>query len=81
LFIGGKMCDCYQAPCEVCGKPLPIHIADFCTDRENVKVWCHEDIDKSNAGSTIHWYGEEDNQISMAILVLDKDAYGIYPNA
>lgn len=34
------MCDCYEHPCEMCGCEISIHIADFCTDRENVHPYC-----------------------------------------
>lgn len=34
------MCDCYTAKCEGCGCEMEIHIADFCTARENVHPYC-----------------------------------------
>lgn len=36
------MCDCYTTKCETCGCSISIHIADFCTDRENVHPYCPE---------------------------------------
>ena len=34
------MCDCYSGKCEKCGCKMEIHIADFCTPRENVHPYC-----------------------------------------
>ena len=34
------MCDCYEQKCEYCNVMIPVHITDFCTPRENVKVFC-----------------------------------------
>jgi len=34
------MCDCYSVKCENCDNKIAIHIADFCTQRENIKVYC-----------------------------------------
>lgn len=38
------MCDCYMASCAVCGEPLPVHLADFDTGREEVALFCGEHI-------------------------------------
>ena len=35
------MCDCYTAKCEMCGCDIQMHIADYCTERENVHPYCH----------------------------------------
>lgn len=36
------MCDCYEQKCSEkgCNIIIPIHIADFCTPRENIKAYC-----------------------------------------
>lgn len=34
------MCDCYSGKCENCGCRMEIHIADYCTPRENVHPYC-----------------------------------------
>ncbi len=34
------MCDCYEDKCKGCGKSVRIHIGDFSTGRNNVRVWC-----------------------------------------
>jgi len=34
------MCDCYMAKCANCDCEIPLHIADFCTPRENVIPYC-----------------------------------------
>lgn len=40
------MCDCYEAKCEKCERLIPVHIEDFCTPRDNVKVFCQHHIPK-----------------------------------
>lgn len=35
-----KMCDTYEDRCKGCGIKIPIHIGDFSTGRNNVRVWC-----------------------------------------
>jgi hypothetical protein len=44
-----KMCDCYEAKCsgEGCNIIIPIHIADFCTPRENIKAYCKKHVTKN----------------------------------
>lgn len=39
------MCDCYGQKCKFCKNKLSIHIADYCTSRENVAVICPDCID------------------------------------
>ena len=34
------MCDCYGHKCETCDNLISMHIADWCTIRENVHVFC-----------------------------------------
>lgn len=34
------MCDCYEQKCEACDEMILVHIADFCTPRENLQVFC-----------------------------------------
>lgn len=34
------MCDCYCPKCLFCDNKVSIHIADFCTPRENVDIIC-----------------------------------------
>ena len=42
------MCDCYNHKCETedCEKTISMHIGDFCTDRENVHVYCDKCSEK-----------------------------------
>jgi len=35
------MCDCYIAQCDICQCDVSIHIGDWSTERENLKVYCH----------------------------------------
>jgi hypothetical protein len=34
------MCDCYAHKCLFCENKISIHIADYCTKRENIAVIC-----------------------------------------
>lgn len=45
-----KMCDCYTDKCINCEREIQIHIADYCTPRENVRVYCPKCIDKLRTG-------------------------------
>lgn len=38
------MCDCYEQKCEQCNEIIPVHIADFCTPRENLQVFCEKHL-------------------------------------
>lgn len=42
------MCDCYEAKCEIkdCEEKIPIHIADFNFDREEIQVFCNKHLPK-----------------------------------
>lgn len=42
------MCDICGIPCKVCGKMLPVHIADFCVERNTFDVFCEEHIPAEN---------------------------------
>jgi hypothetical protein len=45
------MCDCYEHGCEICKKPLPIHIGDFIVDRKDIEVYCGLHIPKHFHGA------------------------------
>ena len=34
------MCDCYWQKCKCCETHLPVHISDFCMEREGISVFC-----------------------------------------
>ncbi|MEM2293190.1 MAG: hypothetical protein QXX41_07940 [Nitrososphaerota archaeon] len=36
------MCDCYDEPCKICGKHIPMHLGDFKTDRFEIMAICSE---------------------------------------
>lgn len=43
------MCDCYYKSCEVCKKKfIPVHIADFCMSRDEVRIYCKRHIPKKD---------------------------------
>ena len=35
------MCDCYVAKCTMCSCSIAIHIADYCTSRDEVHPYCN----------------------------------------
>ena len=89
------MCDCYMHPCEFCGRKISLHIADYCTDRENIKVFCSKCAEKAKTfnkvinapiiiNETIECNDEENygGKIGEVVLIVcyDKDAYGIHLN-
>lgn len=39
------MCDICWLKCKVCKRGMSIHIADFCTARKNVIVFCPDHVD------------------------------------
>ncbi len=41
------MCDCYDHPCEVCGRGVPMHIADFAYPQSDFRVWCGTHVRKA----------------------------------
>jgi hypothetical protein len=58
------MCDCYEHKCdhEKCDEMIPIHIGDFCTDRDNLEVLCHRHAPykiKDFNGAIWRWKKEE----------------------
>jgi len=34
------MCDCYIEHCIICGRPIPFHLGDFDTERDEIAVIC-----------------------------------------
>jgi len=56
------MCDCYEHKCESCATRIQLHIADFCTRRENVHVYCPQCVRAGDVlrpyTRTYQWKGE-----------------------
>ena len=42
------MCDCYEQKCEQCQQMIPVHIADFCTAKENLQVFCDQHLPEAD---------------------------------
>ncbi len=42
------MCNCYDHKCKECEAEIPIHLADFATDPEEIEVFCHRHIPKTD---------------------------------
>lgn len=38
------MCDCYSHKCEKCDVLLPMHLSDFNTSQDEIKVYCPDHI-------------------------------------
>ena len=90
------MCDCYTAKCETCGCSMAIHIADYCTGRENVHPYCDRCTPKLKKkgipkGMYVHTdrigrigeHGQvEGGKRGAAVVILcdDPEAYGIHLN-
>ena len=90
------MCDCYTGKCKTCGCQISLHIADFCTERENVHPYCHRCTKKLKKSgipeaaqvfydtiSKSGEYGEvEGGKKGAEIIILcdDPKAYGIHLN-
>ena len=49
------MCDCYETRCaeKGCKVEIPIHISDFCLEREAFKAYCGEHLPVKRAGVTV----------------------------
>ena len=48
------MCDCYNAKCEECDVEIPMHLGDFLTSRDEIKVFCRKHIPRNNKDVVIH---------------------------
>ena len=87
------MCDCYTEKCAICGCNISIHIADYCTSRDNITAYCHRctrKIKKKGIPKVAqvilekigHRRQVEGAKIGEEVLILcnDSKAYGIYLN-
>jgi hypothetical protein len=66
------MCDCYYHHCECCDQPYPVHLGDFDTDRNEIKIWCKQCWEKANRPK--HWtrFAIKITDYNMGYLDLDK---------
>ena len=63
------MCDCYSEKCAKKGCPtyIPIHISDYCLDRDDFKAYCPEHIPKKKGILILTCIKQnEDDKYSMA---------------
>jgi len=84
------MCDVYTAQCESCGREVEVHIADFCTAEDNVRVFCPTVRCQHAAATAWEVCGKKVQRFHKAeydgdpdvytFLVDDEDAYGICVN-
>ena len=91
------MCDVYTRKCETCERDISVHIADFCTKRENVHPYCPpcaRKLKKGGIPSTVKmfeeiltnsgkWCGVQGGRKGQKVIFLcdDKDAHGVGLNA
>lgn len=83
------MCDCSNHPCKVCGKMLPLHLADFDTAQNEVECFCGKHIPKDRTDVKVWQLLNEDRRdyktTKMAIKALTDNARrnwdGNAPNA
>jgi len=86
------MCDCYTEKCTICGCKISIHIADYCTSRDNITAYCHRcakkiksiapDIPHIIREEITHHRQVEGGKKGAKVLILcsDPKAYGIHLN-
>ena len=81
------MCDCYEAKCEKCDTMIPIHIADYNYDREDVKVFCEKHIPKNDVSifeitkECKHFKDLETGwKCGIRLLDIEPNHVGVYPN-
>lgn len=57
------MCDCYEHKCDNpnCDTFMPIHIGDFITSRDNIRVYCTRHIPKDFKGYVWKYSRREDD--------------------
>jgi hypothetical protein len=84
------MCNCYEHPCEVCRKGLPVHLGDFATDPEEIEAYCWKHIPKGDPDVKVWRFTEgferrKYGTLGMAIKALTDNARanwdGNSPNA
>ncbi len=65
------MCDCYYKSCEVCKKKfIPVHIADFCMPRDEVRIYCNKHIPKKDV--VIHKLIEDESYYAQELFPQKK---------
>ena len=64
------MCDCYDHKCENCDATISIHIADFCTPRYNITVFCPACTNKHPLARTAKKEGRRPRPNYPAILTM-----------
>lgn len=65
------MCDCYYKKCEVCKKRfIPVHIADFCMSRDDVRIYCNKHIPKKDV--VIHKLIEDESYYAQEFFPQEK---------
>lgn len=75
------MCDCYEQKCEQCAEMIPVHIADFCTPRENLQVFCQKHLPESDCFIHTIIEGKQDREYDykkgtkFGFRILDKTLF------
>jgi predicted nucleotidyltransferase len=89
LWRNERMCDCYWEKCKLCDTHLPVHISDFCMERDKINLYCgshlptkdiviYELIEDESADAE---WGFEDHfsgwKMGVRYLVEPPDGYGL----
>ena len=78
------MCDCYEHPCEVCGRGVPMHIADFAYPQEDFRVWCGRHMAKAPMEAVrFRWTWEAGDRVAGKCAILGPSVgvdAGNHPN-
>ena len=77
------MCDIYFARCEGCGKKIMMHLGDFLTHQDEIKVYCSKcilngKIPVEYSGKTVFWYGiplHRKTPTMVAVVSLTENAW------
>ncbi len=80
------MCDIYMAKCEKCKRKIDMHLADFDTGRDEVKVYCTRHIPKDTTEGCV-WQSSKESDVPRRVYIkaltpnAKKNADGNHPNA
>ncbi len=52
------MCDCYFQKCCMCDNKIYLHLGDYRTQRDEIKIYCKKHIPKNNKNGIVWKYWE-----------------------
>ena len=80
------MCDCYGDQCAICRVGIFMHLADFKTTSDEIRVYCEEHVPEKGRGILWEYWneGEEANRQRCFVESLTDNAWnhreGNHPN-